>query len=488
MARHEWKDLLGEASRLRLAGRVDEAIIAYQRLLKAKPDLPDSWYNLGFLQRRARRFKDALDSYAKALDLGIAGPEEVHVNRAVIFSDHLFRSDQAERELEQALRYNPDYVPALLNLGNLREDLGDREGARSAYQRALEIEPGNALALARLAGVSHAAELDRPLAERIRSALARPDLSGADRADLGFALGGLLNAAGLYDQAFAAVADANAASQASGGAAARYDRESHERLIDRIIATFDTPGKAQKEAPAPLFICGMFRSGSTLVEQILARHSQVTAGGELPLIPSLVTDIPDYPEGVREAGEARISAWRDAYLRGLPEQPPEPPDAARVVTDKRPDNFLHIGLIKTLFPGAKIIHTFRNPLDNLLSLYFLQLDPGMAYALDLNDAAHWYLQYQRLMVHWRRLYPADIIDVDYDALVQEPRQVIEALLAACGLPWQEDLLEIHRGSQPVKTASVWQVRQPIHTKSSGRSRDYARHLEGVRRQLADKAS
>ncbi|MGH6784154.1 MAG: tetratricopeptide repeat protein, partial [Sphingomicrobium sp.] len=257
---------------MRLAGRVDEAIIAYQRLLKAKPDLPDSWYNLGFLQRHARRFKDALNSYAKALDLGIAAAEEVHVNRAVIFSDHLFRPDQAERELERALRCNPDYGPALLNLGNLREDLGDREGARNAYQRALKIEPGNALALARLAGVSHAEQLDRPLAERMRVALARPDLPGADRADLGFALGGLLNAAGLYDQAFAAVADANAVSQARGGAAARYDRAAHERLIDRIIATFDTPVKTQKEEPAPLFICGMFRSGSTLVEQILARH------------------------------------------------------------------------------------------------------------------------------------------------------------------------------------------------------------------------
>jgi len=480
VAQTTWQDLLSEASRLRVAGRVDEAIMAYERLLRAKPDLADSWYNLGFLQRRARRFKDALDSYAKALDHGIADPEEVHVNRAVIYSDHLFRPDEAGRELDRALGRNPRYVPALLNLGNLCEDLGDRDGARAAYLQALEVEPGNLLALSRLAGVSHSAELDQTLAASLRDALARPGLSPADQADLGFALAGLLNAAGRHDDAFAVVADANAASRLSAGTAARYDRDANERLIDRLIAAFDSPVPADSVDTSPLFICGMFRSGSTLVEQVLARHSHVTAGGELELIPSLAAKIPSYPESVPKADAATIAAWRQAYLNGLPELP----RVGHGVTDKRPDNFLHIGLIKTLFPGAKIIHTFRNPLDNLLSLYFLHLDPSMAYALDLDDAAHWYGQYRRLMEHWRRLYPADIIDVDYDSLVREPRAVIEVLTAACGLPWEEALLDAERSTGPVKTASVWQVRQPIHARSSGRWRDYARQLDGVRKQLA----
>lgn len=479
METQDWQDLLSEASRLRQAGRLDEAIIAYQRLLKAKPDLPDSWYNLGFLQRHKRQFKAALESYAKALALGIAGPEEVHVNRAVIFADHLFEPDAASRELDQALRANPNYGPAWLNLGNLREDLGDRDGARDAYQSALNIDPTHSLALARLAGISHAAKLDEGLAERLRAALGRPDLAVDERADLGFALAGLLNAAGSFDEAFAAATDANAASRLSGGAAARYDRVAHERFVDRLIAAFDSP-VLETSDEAPLFICGMFRSGSTLIEQILSRHSQIVAGGELPLIPSLAAAIPFYPEGMRDADGPTIARWRDDYLRGLPAQP----DAGRAVTDKRPDNFLHIGLIKTVFPGAKIIHTLRDPLDNLLSLYFVHLDPGMSYALDLGDAAHWYTQYKRLMTHWRRLYPADIIDVDYDALVREPRVTVEALVAACGLPWQEELLEFERSRQPVKTASVWQVRQPLHARSSGRSRDYARHLEAVRRLLA----
>ncbi len=215
MAQDDWPSLLAEASRLRAADRVDEAIIAYERLLKAKPDLAESWFNLGFLQRRARRFKDALKSYGRALELGISEPEEVHLNRAVIFSDHLFRPDEAGRELEQALGRNPAYVPALLNLGNLREDLGDRDGARAAYIQALDLDPANVLSLARLADVSHSPELDEELGASLRNALERPNLPPADRADLGFALAGLLNSAGRHDDAFAAVASANAASRLS---------------------------------------------------------------------------------------------------------------------------------------------------------------------------------------------------------------------------------------------------------------------------------
>jgi hypothetical protein len=156
-----------------------------------------------------------------------------------------------------------------------------------------------------------------------------------------------------------------------------------------------------------------------------------------------------------------------------------PPHLGRLLTDKRPDNFLHIGFIKTLFPGAKIVHTRRNPLDNLLSLYFLHLDPGMAYALDLADAAHWYGQYERLMAHWKALYPNDIFDVDYDELVREPNPVIERLLDFLYLEWDGSLLDFHRGGTPVKTASVWQVRQPLHPRSSGRWRNYRTQLEPI---------
>ena len=470
----DWQDQLREASRLRALGRVDEAIDAYQRLLAAKPDLADSWYNLGWLQRKARRFDEALISYRRALDLDVAQPEEVHLNLAVIHSDHLHQPDAAERDLLAALQHNPRFVPALLNLGNLNEDRGDRDAARNAYERALEAEPDNSLALARLAGVSHAAALDERLSGRLRVAIARPGADPADQADLGFALAGLLDAAGRHDDAFAAATAANGASRAAAGA--RYDRAATEQMIDRLIATFDQPAaRPDPSDPSPVFICGLFRSGSTLIEQILGRHSRVEASGELDLIPALVGQIEGYPGSVAEADPATLDRWRQSYVDGLPAAP----GAERLVTDKRPDNFLHLGLIKALFPDAKIVHTRRNPLDNLLSLYFLHLDPGMSYALDLDDAAHWYGQYRRLMMHWKSLYPDDILDIDYDALVRQPKAVLEPLLTFLGLEWEDGLLEFHADTTTVKTASVWQVRQPLHARSSGRWRNYEKQLEPI---------
>jgi len=465
----DWQDLLREASRLRTLGRVDEAIDAYERLLEVKPDLGDCWYNLGWLQRKARRFDAALDSYDRALDLGINDPEEVHLNRAVIFSDHLHQPEDAERELRDALDKNPNYVPELLNLGNLHEDLGDRDAARDAYQRALAVESRNGLALARLAGVSHAGELDQSLAQQLRIAIARAE-TPVEQADLGYSLAGLLDAAGAYEDAFEAAATANEASLTAGGA--RYDRAEQEQLVRRLIDTFSSPATGTHSSPA-VFICGLFRSGSTLVEQILGAHPGVTAGGELDLIPALMPEIEGYPEAVASADESTLERWRESYARGLPPHP------GRLLTDKRPDNFLHIGLIKALFPRAKIVHTKRNPLDNLLSLYFLHLDPGMAYALDLEDAAHWFGQYERLMAHWKALFPEDILDVDYDELVREPKPVIERLLNFLDLEWVGALLDFHRGTTPVKTASVWQVRQPLHARSSGRWQNYRKQLEPI---------
>ena len=482
MTEENWQDLLRSASELRAQGRLPEAIQAYQRLLETKPDLPDSWYNFAWLLKQAGQFAPALAAYQRALELGVKSPEEVHLNRAVIFSDWLQRPQEALAELRRALELNPDYVPALLNLGNLHEDLGDRGAAREAYEGALARDPSDTLALARLAGVSHAAELDTELAARLEAAIARPEIAAVDRADLGFALAGLLDAAAKYDEAFAAAAEANRASREAAGPAGAYDRGAVEAMFDRLIATFDRPAPKPPEAAqtsAPIFICGLFRSGSTLVEQILGAHSRVTALGELGLMPEVVRRIPGYPEGMAEADAGAIAAMREFYLSGLPAQP----TAERLVTDKRPDNFLRIGLIKTIFPEARIIHTRRDPLDNLLSLYFLHLDPTMAFGQDLDDAAHWYTQYQRLMEHWHGLYGADIIDIDYDELVREPRPVIERLLSGLGLDWEDSVLDFHRSAGPVKTASVWQVREPLHTRSSGRARHYARHLEQVRKAL-----
>ena len=157
---------------------------------------------------------------------------------------------------------------------------------------------------------------------------------------------------------------------------------------------------------------------------------------------------------------------------------------ATQVTDKRPDNFLYIGLIKSLFPDARIVHTVRDPLDNCLAIYFLHLDLGLGYATDLMDIGHYYREYRRLMAHWQALYGPDIVELNYDRFVHQPDSVGEQLFASLGWRWNPEFLERSRADGPVKTASVWQVRQPLYQSSSGRSRHYEQQLTPLRRFLA----
>lgn len=472
------EDWLKQALDHQNAGRLEEAVAAFEALLALRPELADVWFDLGRLRRRIGRHEAALDAYHRALDLGVRGPEEARLNRAVILSEDLHRPDDAEAELNAALTLNPRFASAWLNLGNLHEDRGRRDPARAAYEQVLALEPGNVLALARLAGVARASGPDDPLIGRLRAALkvigtGSPDERMA-RADLGFALGRMLDEARAYDEAFAAYAQANRDSRLiPGPPAARYDRAAQEAVVDQLIAAFPDVRNGEGGEDAPLFICGMFRSGSTLAEQILAAHSRVTPGGELELLPALVRrELQPWPASLKTLDEGRITSLRAAYLDGVHARLP----GADVITDKRPDNFLHVGLIKTLFPRARIIHTRRDPLDNCLSCWFLHLSHAMPWALDLEDAAHWLIQQERLMDHWKSLWPDDIHTLDYDALVADPEAKVRGLLAFCGLDWEDGCLSFHALDNAVRTASVWQVREPLYRRASGRWRNYEPHL------------
>jgi tetratricopeptide (TPR) repeat protein len=478
------KTMVREVLALERAGRLADAEAAYEVLLARWPDLPDSWYNLGVLQRKAQRFDAALASYQQALDRGVTRPEEVHLNRGVIYSDHLRREDMAERELHAALTLNPTFVPALFNLANLKEDLGKRDEALAIYERLLALDPRNYEALARYANLKAVAGLEDPLLGRIRLAIADVSATPADKASLGFALGKALDACGAYDQAFAAYVTANRNSRESAAPrSAAYDRRRHEEFVDELIATFAasrSDAAAPTSAARPIFICGMYRSGSTLTEQVLAGHPDVRAGGEIAFLPTAVkTVLAPFPSAMARFSPQQLEQLAARYLDALAKLFPH----ALHVTDKRPDNFLYIGLIKSMFPHARIIHTTRDPLDNCLSVFFLHLDHSMGYALDLMDIGHYYRQYQRLMAHWKSLYGADILDFDYDAFVREPRPAVERLLAFCGVEWSEDCMNFQHVPNAVKTASVWQVREPLYQRSSGRWRNYERHLSPLREYL-----
>lgn len=455
------------------AGYSAAALVAYGEVVAADPTQADAWFNLGWLHRNARRFDAALDAYAKAIGAGVAQPEEAHLNRAAILSDHLFRADDAVAELHTALVLDPEFVPAWLSLGQIEEDRGRAEAARAAYAAAVRLNPGNGRALGRLAGLDVQAGRAGEAVAALEAALPLAPTAD-DRADLLFGLGTALDAEGRYDQAWQAFEAAN--HFAVTASPARHDGAAEVTLTDRLIAALPkalAPIAAEAGA-APVFICGMFRSGSTLAEQILGRHPAVATLGELETVPALVGSVAAYPESLADLAPARWQELRGAYLA---ERGPLPA-GVRMWTDKRCDNYRHIGFIKALFPNARIVETVRQPLDNLLSAWFLRFGEGVTHAHDLTAAAQHYVQYRRLMAHWRCLYP-DIIRFDYDDAVAAPRATVGALLAALELPWDEACLSPQSGAGPVRTASAWAVRQPLHTRSSGRWRNYAKHLDRV---------
>jgi tetratricopeptide (TPR) repeat protein len=470
--------VLKEAGALRERGQFADAAARYEQVVAAAPHLATAWYNLGFCQRMTGRFEEALQSYRRAIEGGLSGAEEAHLNRAVILGDVLRRESEAGHELDKALALNPRYLPALLNRGNLAEDMGQRDTAIGLYERALAAAPESANALARLANLLPAGPPLAALLPRLQRAIAGAGLR--ERAELGFALGRALDALGRYNEAFDAYSRANTESRSAFNM--RYDRTAAEAQAEAIKAVFSAPHRPSRDADAwaPVFICGMFRSGSTLAEQVLAGHPRLTPCGEMAIVPALVSErLTPFPERALE--DAGAHALADKYRRRVRALFP----AVDLATDKWLGNFLYVGLIKRMFPAAKIVHTLRNPLDNAISVYFLHLDPSMGYAADLDDIAHQSRLVAGMMAHWRALYPEDVIVFDYDAFVARPRETAQSLVEALGLAWDEECLAFHRRTNAVKTASVWQVRQPLYATSSGRWKNYAAQLQRASAALAD---
>lgn len=464
------------------ARRLDDAITHYESALAIDPANANIWYNLGWALRADRQFERALHAYDKALTRGVARPEEVLLNRAAILSDHLFQPDAAEAELQAALRRAPQFVPAMLNLGTLHEDRGQAEAARAAYRRALTLIPGLGRAHARLAMID-LADGQVSTARKAIYASVRQAETQEDLAEILYAKASVLDADGDYDAAFQTLTEANALGRAR--ALKHYDATAQEQLVTKLIDAFDGPlsvhSSGATDAAKPLFIVGMFRSGSTLTEQLLVRYSAIQSGGELEYIPAAAkSSLVPYPESLKTLEQSAIDSMRVAYLKEMRRISP-----SGWTTDKRCDNVTHLGLIQMLFPDAPIIHTVRKPLDTLLSILFLHFGEDVSYGFDQRDAAHYFIQYHRLMDHWRTIFPDAIIDVDYDQLVRNPRAEIAPVFDRLGLTATELAVVAEVGNQPVRTASSWQVRKPLHQKSSGRWRNYARQLEPARAMLSD---
>jgi len=355
--------------------------------------------------------------------------------------------------------------------------VGEREQAVAHYRQILAINPRHWESLARIVHAKTVSNGDLGLVDLLRAATKEAKVDDLDREGAFFALGKALDDLGEYDDAFAAYQSANEIGRHRNSP---YDRAVAEQGFDRLIEVFSADWlkrNAINSEVQPIFICGMFRSGTTLVERILAGHPQITAGGELDFLPRLVAErLAPFPERARSATGAELAELASEYLSRVRALFP----GRQTITDKRPDNFLFLGLIRTIFPDARIVYTKRSALDNCLSIYFQQLGGNLAYATGLEDTAHYYRQHERLMLHWLGCFDENILTVDYDELVNSPKPVVQGLLRFLGLEWNERCLEFQRVNDQVKTASVWQVRDELHALSSGRWRNYAPYVEKIR--------
>ncbi|NOZ42989.1 MAG: tetratricopeptide repeat protein [Alphaproteobacteria bacterium] len=458
----------------------EKAIACYQKLLGRAPHLADSHYNLGILLKQHHHYDAAIAAYGEALKYNISRPEEVHLNMAVIYTDHLRQEQKARAALETALKLKPDYISAQFNLANLYEQSGDKAAAEGLFRKIIDRDPFYYPALARLGEVRTFTDPDDPVIRRLKRGARKSTIELSTRINLYFSLGKALNDCGQYDEAFQYYNQANYYNKQT---VSPYDKLRQQQLTDDLIQQFSREWFDRIEPVStarPIFICGMFRSGSTLTEQIFASHPLVTAGGEVDFfVRQIEQQLAPYPASLAALDHAKLGNLARDYLDHLKKLFP----AAGYITDKRPDNFLHLGLLKSLFPNARMIYTSRNALDNCLSVYFLRLGNGMNYATDLENIAHYYNQCHRLMSHWKALFGHNIHEVNYDDLVREPEPVIAALLNFCDLDWSDDCLQFHRLDNIVKTASVWQVREPLYQKSSGRWRNFGPHIGPLQQAL-----
>lgn len=447
--------------------RLDIALEAFREAIVRVPKSAVLRFNYGWFAKQAGRAALALDQYGAALALGIDRPEEVHLNRANVFSELSADPDSARRELERALMLNPSYLPAWLNLGNLAEQGGDRESAQKAFTRCLACEPRHPTALARLADSMSFESVDAAAADllqRLESVYA----TTADP-DLAFALGRIAEQGGDGERAWRYYSQGNAIDSDRG---LRYDAESVERTVDVLTAQC-TPEWLTRYATTqpfePVFICGSFRSGSTLLEQMLAAHPSFSPTGERDFLPRLIAqEFPTYPQGLEPLQRSRLESFAIAYRQPWKNLA----KSGLRVTDKRPDNLFYLGLIKTIFPKARILLTRRDWRDVASSLFTTRLGPVAAYATDLSSIRRHLSAEQRLGSHWARLFGADLQIVDYEQLIAKPKETLGAVLEGLGERWNDRCLDFHGLTNPVRTASVWQVRVPLHASSIGRWRRF----------------
>jgi tetratricopeptide (TPR) repeat protein len=480
---------MGQA--LQEEGRLDDALAWYQRGLQIEPNLARLHCNLASALEELEQHDEAIARYELALRLD---PKYAEAQNGLGWVWHeQGRYEDAQERYRAALQLKPDLAAAHCNLGTVREELNDFADAERCFRAALRHDPRHAGAWSQLATLLRGKLPDADL-QAMRQLLADPYLTDSKRAVLHYGLAQVLDAGKSYDQAGEHLRQANAFALTEWRKRGQvYEPAVHTWFVDQLLSVC-TPAFFERvrgfgvASERPIFIVGLPRSGTTLTEQVLASHSQVFGAGELRLAREDFDVLADGTGQESRAFEnlARLDAAVAEHLANKHLERLLALDAGAMrVADKMPDNYLHLGLLATLFPKAKYLHCRRDLRDTAVSCWMTNFR-HIRWASSTEAIAARFRDYERLMEHWRRVLPVQILEVDYEETVADLPNVARRLVSWCGLDWEPACLAFHEAKRPVRTASVTQVRQPVYTRSVARWKNYEKSLGELFERLSDR--
>ncbi len=465
--------------------KLEDAEAMLRRATQLAPDYTGAWLILGALLQERHKYMDAIDAYQSATRLE---PEnaEAWSGLGSAYSVAMY-PDKAAEAFARSLDIKPDAAGVQMGYAHVLKTIGDQAASLKAYREAIRLKPELGEVYWSMANLKIFRFEDREVEDMLYQ-LEHGDLTEVANIHFRFALGKAFEDNKEYDKAWHYYHTGNQR-QRMTVEHEPLDMENRHKAIKTVFSRDFLAARAGVgcEAPDPIFVVGLPRSGSTLVEQILASHSQVEGTSELPVIGKVAdaigryrTDGVTYPEAVLDLRDKDLRAYGQQYMEDAQRHRVE---GKPFFTDKLPNNFPQVGLIHLILPNAKIINARRHPFDSCLGGYKQLFGRGQNFTYDMFDLAHYYQQYHAMMEHWHEALPGKVLDVHYEETVTNLEWQVRRILEHCGLPFEEQCLRYHETERAVKTASSEQVRQPIYTGALGTWRRYEEHLDVWQDQL-----